>query len=60
MNLVERFVALLTEHQLRRGAHRSVTALENAIRAYLDLNNDRPTPFRWTSPLMKPILQCTA
>ena len=38
----------LTEHRLRRGTHRSVPALENAIREYLDLHNDEPKPFRWT------------
>ena len=48
INLVERFFAALTEHQLRRGTHRSVHALEKAIRDYLDLHNDEPKPFRWT------------
>ncbi len=47
INLVERFFATLTEHQLRRGTHRSVPALENAIRSYLDTHNEQPTPFRW-------------
>ncbi len=48
MNLVERFFATLTEHQLRRGTYRSVVALEKAIRNYLDLHNQHPKPFRWT------------
>jgi transposase len=48
INLVERFFAALTEHQLRRGTHRSVPALEQAIRDYLDLHNEDPKPFRWT------------
>ena len=48
LNLVERFFASLTEHQLRRGSHRSVVALENAIRRYLDIHNEQPKPFRWT------------
>jgi transposase len=48
INLVERFFATLTEQQLRRGTHRSVHALENAIREYLDLHNDEPKPFRRT------------
>jgi len=47
INLVERFFASLTEHQLRRGTHRSVPALEKAIREYLDLHNENPKPFRW-------------
>ena len=48
INLVERFFASLTEHQLRRGSHRSVAALERAIRGYLEIHNEQPTPFRWT------------
>ena len=48
INLVERFFASLTEHQLRRGSHRSVVALERAIRGYLEIHNEQPTPFRWT------------
>ena len=48
INLVERFFASLTEHQLRRGSHRSVVALERAIRDYLVSHNQQPTPFRWT------------
>jgi transposase len=48
INLVERFFAALTEHQLRRGTHRSVPALERAIREYLDVHNEDPKPFRWT------------
>ena len=48
MNRVERFFATLTEHQLKRGTHRSVPALEKAIRDYLDMHNEEPKPFRWT------------
>ena len=48
INLVERFFASLTEHQLRRGSHGSVVALERAIRGYLEIHNERPTPFGWT------------
>ena len=48
INLVERFFASLTEHQLRRGSHRSVVALERAIRGYLEIHNEQPMPFRWT------------
>ena len=48
INLVERFFASLTEHQLRRGSHRSVVALERAMRGYLEIHNEQPTPFRWT------------
>ena len=48
INLVEPFFASLTEHQLRRGSHRSVVALEKAIRDYLNIHNEQPKPFRWT------------
>jgi transposase len=48
INLVERFFALLTEKQVRRGAHRSTAELEQAIRAYLDIHNENPRPFIWT------------
>lgn len=48
INLVERFFAALTEEQLRRGTHRSVPALEKAIRDYLEIHNGQPQPFRWS------------
>ena len=48
MNLVERWFALLTEKQIRRGVHRSTRELETAIRAYLALHNETPKPFVWT------------
>lgn len=48
INQVERFFALLTDQQLRRGVHRSTDALEAAIHAYIDAHNAEPKPFRWT------------
>ena len=48
LNQVERFFALLTEKQLRRGVHRSTQELEQAIRTYIDTVNTDPRPFRWT------------
>jgi transposase len=48
INQVERFFALLTEQQIRRGAHRSTAELEAAIAAYIDARNAEPKPFRWT------------
>ncbi|MBV9238065.1 MAG: IS630 family transposase, partial [Xanthobacteraceae bacterium] len=47
LNQVERFFALLTEQQIRRGVHRSVEDLEAAINAFLDQHNADPKPFRW-------------
>lgn len=48
INQVERFFGLLTERQIRRGAHRSTKELEAAIRAFIDARNADPKPFRWT------------
>jgi transposase len=48
INQVERFFGLLTEQQIRRGAHRSTRQLEAAITDYLDARNADPKPFRWT------------
>jgi hypothetical protein len=49
INQVERFFALLTEKQIRRGVHRSTGALEAVINACIDATNAEPKPFRWTS-----------
>ncbi len=48
LNLVERWFALLTEKQLRRGVHRSPQVLRDAIRAYIAHTNEQPKPFVWT------------
>ena len=48
INQVERFFALLTERQIRRGAHRSTAELEAAIAAFIAARNADPKPFRWT------------
>jgi transposase len=48
INQVERFFGLLTEQQIRHGAHRSTRQLEAAITDYLDARNADPKPFRWT------------
>jgi transposase len=48
INLVERWLAELTNEQLRRGVHRSVRALEAAIRVFIDTHNAAGTPFIWT------------
>lgn len=48
LNLVERWFAELTNKQLRRGAHRSVTQLEAAIREFIDAHHASPKPFVWT------------
>lgn len=48
INLVERWFAALTDKQIKRGAHRSTEALEDAIRRYVQFNNDHPRPYTWT------------
>ena len=48
LNQVERFFALLTERQIRRGVHRSVPELKAGIQAFIDNHNADPKPFRWT------------
>ena len=47
LNLVERWFALLSERQIKRGSHRSTVELERAIRDYLAVYNQSPTPFVW-------------
>jgi transposase len=48
INLVERWFALLTQKQLRRGVDRSTRALEAAILEFIALGNTQPKPFVWT------------
>jgi transposase len=48
INQVERFFALITDKQIRRGTHRSTQALERDIRTFIDAHNADPRPFRWT------------
>ena len=47
LNQVERWFATLTQKYIRRGTHRSTRQLEQAIRHYIDVNNDDPKPFVW-------------
>jgi transposase len=47
LNLVERWFAMLTEKQLRRGVHRSTKELEDAIRTFIQHHNRDPKPFVW-------------
>ena len=46
-NLVERFFALLTEKQIRRGAFTSVPQLEKCLREYVKTYNENPRPLVW-------------
>jgi len=48
LNLVERWFALLTEKQIKRGVHHSTRALEAAILAFIAVSNTTAKPFVWT------------
>jgi transposase len=48
INLVEPWFAELTNRRIRRRVFRSVKDLESAIREYIDVHNEDPTPFVWT------------
>ncbi len=48
LNLVERFLGVLTEKQLKRGVFTSVAELEQTILAYIDTQNLNPKPLVWT------------
>jgi len=47
LNQVERWFALLTERQIKRGSHNSVRALIDSIKEFIKLNNQNPRPFKW-------------
>jgi transposase len=48
LNQVERWFALLTQRQIKRGSHTSVQELEEAIQEFITVHNQQPKPFRWT------------
>ena len=48
LNLVERWFGELTSKLLKRGAHRSVRALNADIRDWIETWNDDPKPYVWT------------
>jgi transposase len=48
LNLVEIFFGIITRQAIRRGTHRSVTELIEAIERFIDGWNDRCEPFTWT------------
>ena len=50
LNLVERWFGELTSKLLKRGAHRTVTALNQDIRAWIETWNEDPKPYVWTKP----------
>ena len=48
LNQVERWFGLLTQRQIKRGAHKSVASLKAAIEEFLAAHNEDPKPFVWT------------
>jgi transposase len=48
LNQVERWFALLTQRQIKRGSHASVRELEGAISEFIAAHNQNPKPFVWT------------
>ena len=48
LNQVERWFGLLTQRQIKRGAHKSVASLKAAIEEFLAAHNGDPNPFIWT------------
>jgi transposase len=48
LNLVERFFAIITDRQIRRGSFTSTNQLEKTIKEYLETYNKDPKPFVWT------------
>lgn len=49
LNLIERWFRELTDKMIRRGAFKSLSALTEAIQAFVDAHNQQPTPFTWTA-----------
>ena len=47
-NMVERFFAILTQKQIRRGVFTSVPQLEKCLREYLQCYNEDPRALVWT------------
>ena len=47
LNQVERWFGLLTDKQIKRGAHRSVPTLERAIYNFVEAHNEDSQPFKW-------------
>jgi transposase len=48
LNQVERWFGLLTDRQIRRGVHDSISVLERDIQSWIEQWNTNPRPFTWT------------
>jgi hypothetical protein len=58
--LIERWFAQLTDKQIRRGIFHSVPELIQAIKNYVNVNNNDPVPFVWTASVQPIINRCKA
>jgi transposase len=47
LNQVERWSALLSQRQIKRGSHYNVRELESAISELIEVHNEQPKPFVW-------------
>jgi transposase len=47
INQVERWFALISQRQIKRGSHHTVAQLEGAIREFIQSHNENPRPFQW-------------
>jgi transposase len=47
INQVERWFGLLEQRQIKRGSHRSVVELVNAINDFVAVSNENAQPFKW-------------
>jgi transposase len=48
INQVERWFALLSTRAIKRNSHRTVLALEAAVKQFIEAHNENPRPFQWT------------
>lgn len=48
LNQAERWFALLSQRQIKRGSHYRVRELEAAISEFIAVHNEQPKPFVWT------------
>lgn len=49
--MVERWFREITDKRIRRGTFRNVPALIEAIKSYIENNNQNPQVFVWTAPV---------
>jgi hypothetical protein len=53
VNLVERFLAEITDKAIRRGVFKNVGELQAAITVFIETRNRAPRPYVWTASVAK-------